>query len=341
MLRAEEEEEDQLEWWLFAGIAAGFGGLSKYSMLFFAASAALYFYEKGTFKNQLNNKKLWLGVAAAALVYLPNLWWNTQHHFVSYLHTEDNATGQGVGFHPLALLEFTAAQLAVFGPILCVYLWKLSLRQGSRWKAFVVPMLSVIMAISLFSRAHANWAAPVYIAATLWVVSWLLETRREHWLKISLILHLVLAAVFYGFQPIINVTGIELTKKTDPFFHLRGQRELADAVREAHQKFPHTKLISEERRIVAGLLYYLRDGSTPAPIYKWNARGIIQDQYDLISNMNSAKGADFIMISRLGDAQAFFPYFQSHQQLKPIVITLDKDYTQTYQVYLLQGFKGY
>ena len=57
--------------------------------------------------------------------------------------------------------------------------------------------------------------------------------------------------------------------------------------------------------------------------------------------MNSAKGSDFIMIARTDDPRKFFPYFKDHQRLKSISIHLHKDYTITYQVYLLQGFTGY
>jgi hypothetical protein len=339
LLRAEEKNEAC--WWVFTGLAAGLGGLSKYSMLFFGISAALHFYTKGTFQTQLKNKKLWLGVLAAIVVYLPNLWWNTQNHFVSYLHTSDNAEGKGFGFHPLELVEFVTAQFVVFGPILFAFLVLLLVRNKAQWKSFILPMLLTIATISLFSRAHANWAAPIYIAATIWVVSWLIKTKREHWLVISLALHLLLAVGFYGFEPIMKAANIELTKKTDPFKRLKGQTELADAARDIKKKFPNAKLISEERRIVASLMYYLRDGAKPAAIYKWNSKGTLQDHYDLISNMNAAKGADFIMIARTDNPRKFYPFFNGYQRLKPIVIRVHKDYVQTYQVYWLQGFKGY
>lgn len=339
LLRAEEKNETC--WWIFTGIAAGLGGLSKYSMLFFGASAALYFYLRGTFETQLKNKNLWFGAVAAIIIYLPNLWWNTQHHFVSYLHTSDNAEGHGFGFHPLELIEFLVAQLIVFGPILCVFLGLLLARNNASWRAFILPMLVTIATISLFSRAHANWAAPIYIAGTIWVVSWLIKTKREHWLILSIWLHLLLALGFYGFQPIMKAAHIELTKKTDPFTRLKGQVELADAACALQKKYPNAKLISEERRIVATLMYYLRDSSTPAAIYKWNSNGTIQDHYDLISTMNTAKGSDFIMIARTDNPHKFFPYFMGHQRLKPIILRIHKDYTLTYQVYLLQGFKGY
>lgn len=339
LLRA--EEDNRLRWWLLTGVAAGLGGLSKYNMLFFGASAALYFYWQGTFYTQLKNKRLWAGVLTAIAIYIPNFIWNAQHGFVSYLHTGDNAEGEGLGINPLQLLEFIGAQFGVFGPVLCVVLGIVLFQKNTRWKAFIIPMLAAIVGISLLSRAHANWAAPIYIAATLWVVSFLIETNRVHWLKISLAIHLIAALLFYNFQPLVKMSGVELTRKTDPFRRLKGQQELGEATQQLRKKFPNAKIISEERRVVATLMYYLRKGNNPAEVYKWNADGKVHDHYDLVSDMNSAKGHDFLMISRTDDPRKFNPYFVRKQRLKPIAIEINKDYTLTYQVYLLEGFKGY
>lgn len=335
------EEDNRLRWWLLTGIAAGLGGLSKYNMLFFGASAALYFYWQGMFHTQLKNKKLWLGVLAATIIYIPNFIWNIENGFVSYLHTSDNAEGEGLGINPLQLLEFIGAQFGVFGPVLCVVLGIVLFQKNTRWKAFIIPMLAAIVLISLLSRAHANWAAPIYIAATLWVVSWLIETNRVRWLKISLGLHLIAALLFYNFQPLIKMSGIELTRKSDPFRRLKGQQELGEAAQDLRRKFPNAKMLSEERRVVATLMYYLRKGNTPAKVYKWNLDGKMHDHYDLVTDMNTAKGADFILISRTDNPRKFNPYFDHEQRLKPIAIPITKDYTLTYQVYLLEGFRGY
>lgn len=335
------EQDNRLRWWLLTGLAAGLGGLSKYNMLFFGASALLYLYQRGTLALQLKNPRLWVGGLLALVIYLPNFFWNAQHGFVSYLHTSDNAEGEGFSLNPGQLLEFLAGQLAVFGPLLFPLLLWLMVKGRSRFKPFVTPMLLAILLISLLSRAHANWAAPIYVAATLMVVVWLLETGRQRWLAASIALHLTLAALFYSFQPLVEFSGIQLSRKSDPFRRLKGQHELAEGARALLEKFPDAKLVSEERRVVATLMYYLREGNKPAKIYKWNPKGIVQDHYDLITDMNASKGADFIMIARTDDPRKFFPYFREHGRMQPIAIPLYPDYSLTYRVYLLEDFKGY
>ena len=54
----------------------------------------------------------------AALLYLPNLWWNWSNGFVSYLHVRDNADLSRHFVHPEAFLEFFGSQFAVAGPLL-------------------------------------------------------------------------------------------------------------------------------------------------------------------------------------------------------------------------------
>src|ERR1043166_4842132 len=105
----------------------------------------------------------------ALLLYLPNLWWNWQHDFVSYRHVRDNAEIAGVLFHPGAFLEFFASQFAVFGPLCFAALIAIAARPRSLAEprarllaAFALPALVMMLGVGLLSRAQPNWAAPTY-----------------------------------------------------------------------------------------------------------------------------------------------------------------------------------
>lgn len=347
-------ESDHLGWWVLLGIAAGIGVLSKYSMVFFGGSVLLYLYWVRRLVPTILNPKALVSVLVAFILYLPNLLWNMRHAFVSYKHTGDNAEGNGIGINPMELLAFIGSQFGVFGPILFVALLVLlyrALRHRRRHGAEAlflafsgVPIL-VIALISLMSRAHANWAATAYIAATLWVVIWLINTNQRKLLMASLILHLVAGGAFYQFGTLVKWTGVEITRKTDPFRRLRGHAAFAEAVAKRHAEYPGTKLVAEERRLVASLMYYLgdRDGDriTPAQIYKWNGDGKIQDHYDLVTNMNRRKGRDFLLISRTVEPQAIGRYFRQMTKLAPVRVMLYPGKALSYDVYLLEDFKGY
>lgn len=351
-------ETDRLCWWLLLGVGVGFGLLTKYSMLFIGLSTLLYvWWEKRLVSTVLNPKTL-IAVLVAFIIYLPNLLWNMRHGFVSFRHTGDNAEGGGFGFYPGELAEFFISQFGVFGPILFIALLVLLYKaakerdiHGPRalMLAFILPPLVVISVISLLSRAHANWAATIYVAATVWVVAWLLQTGRRKWLIAAIIMHVVAAGIFYSYPKLVAATGTELTRKIDPFRRLKGHPEFARAVAERQKQFPGARLVAEERRLVASFMYYLgkkRDENgttriTPARIYKWNGDGKVQDQYDLVTDMNKERGRNFLLISRTVEPWAIGKHFDSMTKLEPIRIQLYPDYTLRYDVYYLENFQGY
>ncbi len=339
-----------IKWWILAGLAAGFGMLSKYSMLFFLPSVVLFFLLTPKNTVYFYSIKFWIAVIIALLVYLPNFLWNFDNDFVSYMHTQDNANITGPALHVDKLLEFFAAQFGVFGPILFGSLLALFYFSRKMWKKendalllyFILPLLIAILLISLLSRAHANWAAPVYIAATVLVTSRLIHVANAGLLKLSLILHLTVAALFYHFDTTTTLLGITIDQDNDPFRRVRGVEKFADEVKEVAKRYPASTLLSDERKTVANLMYHLRDdASQPATVYKWNADGITHDHYDLTTDMNSKVGEDFLLVTRLDSAPSIFPYFRYGAEVQTITIPLYAGYARTFRVYYLEDFQGY
>jgi 4-amino-4-deoxy-L-arabinose transferase-like glycosyltransferase len=80
-------DSDGPMWWILVGIAAGIGLLAKYAMVYWLISAAGFVL---LVPGERRHFRPLLGAAGiAALLYLPNLWWNWSNGFVSYLHLRD------------------------------------------------------------------------------------------------------------------------------------------------------------------------------------------------------------------------------------------------------------
>jgi 4-amino-4-deoxy-L-arabinose transferase-like glycosyltransferase len=167
---------DDPRWWLAIGCSVGFGMLSKYTMGFFALGIAGSVLLTQTRKH-LASKWLWIGVALSILVWLPNVLWQAQNHFISLdflraIHERDVRIGRTQGFLREQLkLTLLSTPLCIAG----LYFYMLS-KAGSRFRMlgwmYVVPLL-------LFAVAKGRWyylagAYPMlYAAGSVWLEQWL------------------------------------------------------------------------------------------------------------------------------------------------------------------------
>jgi hypothetical protein len=284
----------------------------------------------------------------AALLYLPNLWWNAHHHWVSFVHTSrDNAHITGLHFHFGKMLEFLGSQFGVFGPIL--FGWLLAILPRVRkifaderlkmlwW--FIVPMFALILVVSLLSRAFANWSAPMYVASTVLVVAWLVLRGHGRWLGWAIALNILLGLGLYHYHDIARTLGIELTRKTDPYNRVLGWKRLGEEVSRYMARYPDAKLLCDDRKVMAELIFYVRPHPFDAVI--WNPRHTLRNHYELTTDMRRHAGEDFLYVTdreSIGDVAG---RFESAERIGVIKIPLYKDYGRVFYVYYLKRFKGY
>lgn len=172
--------------WLWFGALAGVGLENKHSMLIFgfALAIGLLFTRE---RRWLVSPWLWGGGAIAFLLFLPNLWWNMQHHF-PFLEIEANIrrSGRDVPLSPVAFFTHeTLAMLPLALPIWLAGLWYFFFhREGKAFRALGWAWLAaagIIMAMS--PRVYYLFPAfPLLFAggAVLWE-RWL-AAPRVRWL---------------------------------------------------------------------------------------------------------------------------------------------------------------
>lgn len=325
------------KWWIFLSISVGLGLLSKYTMLVFPLAALLYIIFSGACRRLLYNKYLYISAFIGLLVFFPNILWNYSNNFASFSHTEDNVLSLSVSFYPLEGLKFLASQFAVFGPVLFVSLFWVALHSLKLWKNennrlaifFIIP-LDIAVIIAFISSAQAHWAAPAYISATILVVNFLLEKKKIIWLKASLTLHVFIAILFFFSS---NFTSLV----ERPFERVEVWNGTAEPVIKALSNHPDAFLASNERKIIAPLMYNLRsEDGTPYKVLKWNPYKTVRDHYDLSTDINSYKGKNFVFISRTPFGEYDTKYFSKLSKIDEVKIT-----SKTFYIYYLQGFKGY
>jgi hypothetical protein len=164
------QTEDQ-RWWLAIGASIGFGMLTKYTMGFFALGIVAGVLLTNT-RRHLTSKWLWIGVGLSVLIFLPNLLWQAQHHFISldflkHIHERDVRIGRTKDFLPDQLkITLLAAPLWIAG----LYFYLIS-KQGQRFRIlgwmYIVPLVLFIVAKGRGYYLAAAYPM-LYAAGSVW-----------------------------------------------------------------------------------------------------------------------------------------------------------------------------
>ena len=281
--------EDDLGWGgtLLLGLAIGAGFLSKYAMLYFAIGVALTsLFDKPT-RNTVLSAKGAAFIAMAATVFAPHLIWNASYEFQTVSHTVDNANLGGDLFSLEHFPEFVGDQMGVFGPVCFVALITglIFLRpkpeladigdaahaQGAkeRWLAcFILPVLIIIAIQAVLSRAHANWAATAYPAASVFIGGFLIRARgwrAAYWAGIGLQAMVGALAITLALGP--PSWSAALGRDND-LKRVRGWEDLSQQLARDIARLQPTAILVDEREIWHGLDYYLRD-QLDVPLIMW------------------------------------------------------------------------
>jgi Dolichyl-phosphate-mannose-protein mannosyltransferase len=332
-------------WWLAVGAAAGFGLLSKYAMAYWLVSAlALVLLVKS---ERRHLKLLLMADGIAFLIYSPNLWWNWHNGFVSYHHTADNADFAGPLIHPGQFFEFFASQFGVFGPLFFAALLLLAARpllalaepRARLLAVFALPTLGMMLIVSFLSRAHANWAAPAYVSATVLVVARALESGWRRLVSLAIALHIAAAALLFAGPPALAACGMPLPARFDPLRRLRGWHDLGIKVGAALAAHPGYRLFADDRETLAALIYYVRPH--PFDAVKWDLLDRVGDEWDLTSNMKNHLGGNFLLVGKHDLAAEMRPSFAALDPIGSIVVPIGPGTERRYALYLARDFKGY
>jgi hypothetical protein len=330
-------------WWIAVGAAAGLGLLAKYAMVYWLISAFILVLLVP--EERRHFRPLLAAAGIAALLYLPNLWWNWSNGFVSYLHLRDNAHLSRALVNPDAFLEFFGSQFAVVGPLMFAGLLVVDARprrlveaRARLLAAFAVPTLAMMLGLSLLSRAQPNWAAPAYVSATVLVVAWALARGWRRWIGVSVAINMAAAVAAFGATDALAAAGVQVPSRYDPLHRLRGWRELGAEVSPLLAARPGLTLLADDRELLAALIYYVRPH--PFDAVEWNPIPGITDHFRLINNIGDHRGEDFLAVTMHNLADEMRPEFAELAPLTTIRTGTGRNGGTIYTVYIARGYGG-
>lgn len=235
-------------WWLGIGSAIGFGMLTKYTMGFFALGIAA-----GTLatdaRRYLKSKWLWYGVGLSVLIFLPNIIWQAQNHFISldflnHIHARDVRIGRAKSFLPdQLLLTLLALPLWLVGLYFCLF--------GRTGRRFRLPGWMYVAPLVLFviAKGRGYYLAPaypmLYAGGSVWGEQWLASMRRG-WANgmrtlvwTALVLDVVIvAAVALPLAPINTAWWKISSAVREDFREELGWQELVETVAKVRDTLP-------------------------------------------------------------------------------------------------------
>jgi hypothetical protein len=236
----------------------------------------------------------------------------------------------------------------VFGPILfgayLVIAWRASkqrLPEPDRYLlAFSAPILIVITLEAFISRAHANWAAPAYVAGAVLVIVTMVRDGACSWLKasfavnVALLLLLALGTTTAGRLP--NPVG------SDPFARTLGWHDVAQATEAELAKArtagrPFAAVLSDDRAMTAELLYYMRGEATP--VLAWR-KGAPHDHFELTRPFTAATTGPVLLVREGTDAGPAAAAFASSDQIADLDLPAGDNPRRRVTFYVLSGYKA-
>ena len=337
-------EEPGWRWPLLCGAAIGLGLLSKYAMAYFILCASIAAIASPKVRRVVLSLRGLAILILALMILSPNIWWNAQHHFATVSHTQHNANWSHVRFDVLSLLGFLAGQFGVFGPILMVGLaaafWRLA--RGpvrSEWElvlaAFCIPPLLIIAVQAFISEANANWAATAYIAAVPLTVAALLQFWNGRVLWASFALHglaiLMLWAVFLS-PAFADVVGLGNAFKRMEGWGAEGQAVAAEASHESYDA-----IVSDNRSVIAELLYYARPRHVP--LFMWVRDNQTRDHFQMTLRLTSAT-RHVLLVTEPSMAPAVLVTFDSHVPIRTLVVPVGGHHTRVTALFDARDYRG-
>lgn len=170
-------------WWLAIGFVIGLGMMTKYTMAFFVAGIA-----GGTLltpaRRDLRGPWIWCGAALALLVFLPDLLWQIDHHFVSldflrHIHARDVAEGRANGFLRDQFLLSTNLHAAPLWLAGLIYFF--AAPEGKRFR-MIGWMYAIPFALFVISKGRGYYLAPAYpmllAAGAVWGERWVASLAK-------------------------------------------------------------------------------------------------------------------------------------------------------------------
>lgn len=311
--------------WYVLGISFGLALLSKYTAILLLPCLFIYLLLTED-RRWLKTVHPYLAMLTGLLCFLPVVYWNSRHEWVSFAFQFNHGLG-GHGYSLGRPVEFLASQLLVAGPVA----WVLGVYAACvcffrRMKAQLLLILTALPIILFFAfssiskLAGPNWPVFAYFTFSILVTKYFLDTqskiRRSLWYS-ALFASLFVSSIItlharFSILPLASFSKEMAVADATNWFY--GWRELGAELK----KYPGmTFAIAPSHQLSAEIMYY-----TDEKLFVQTDHNAARpSQFNLWSWPAAYKGKDGFYIWTDGDAVgSYADYFSSTMKIDTLSI---------------------
>ena len=328
---------DSPRWLIAAGFALGLAALSKYAALFLLPAYLAHGHSLKQYR------MVGLGLVVMLLCLAPNLWWNAQHGFITFAHTEANIQGGGFRLNPLDALAFIGEQAGVIGALFlllfAVVLKPRRLDFGQNTALLWLSLLPLLLITgqALLSRANANWGVSAYIGGMVLIGVAASMRGWLPWLRRAVFFNATLGALLLT----LPWLAAELPLKKDPLRKIRGYEQLTAAFLEKRAaECPECAVVTRDRMPTAWLRYYGRDALKSENVFIFDPNQKPTNHFSLCCRFDEKTPTPLLYFARAGEP-LLFSQFRVVEPRGEITVMPRPDQRLTFTVVYLDGYKGH
>ncbi|PIQ09099.1 MAG: hypothetical protein COW71_08280 [Ignavibacteriales bacterium CG18_big_fil_WC_8_21_14_2_50_31_20] len=159
-------------WWLLAGVAIGFGLVSKYTAIVIIGAIFFFFLFSSKYRKELLSPYPYLAIVIGFVIFAPVIYWNYERSWASFLFQSTERASTVRSLQITYILQLLGSQLFMLTPLLFVYLFKSLYSVVKNWKhsenlhLYFWSALIIIGGftfVSLTSLVKMNWLLPGFL----------------------------------------------------------------------------------------------------------------------------------------------------------------------------------
>ena len=242
---------------ILLGIFIGLAFMSKYAAIYFVISMLILFFDKEMKVIFLNNlRKLLCLVIILVVIVLPNILWNINNGWTTFLHIADNAGLNRAEINFIEGLKFISSQILMVGPIIFIfyffgYFKKIMKNFNTRFLLiFSLPIFTIVLVESILVRANANWAAVSLVSFIILFVHAIYNYSKKT-ILFNNIVNLIFGFVFFF------LIGTSVTY--EPFKRISGISSFANSLISGHNFNQTNNLVIGDRMLFSSLSYIFHE----------------------------------------------------------------------------------